>query len=99
MKLLKIENSLGHYLNETGQYNHIDKITKEDLLRLVDLALKEEVVFDEYDESVLQHSAHQIVYKSILDKLDDLNNRKGEFKDTSERMFLDEHEKYKDVSS
>lgn len=37
MKLLKIDNKLGHYLTESGDYVPIDKITKDHLLRLVNL--------------------------------------------------------------
>ena len=48
MKLLSIENNMGLYLGESGQYIHVDKITKEDILRLANLTLKEDVEFDAY---------------------------------------------------
>ena len=47
MKLLKIEDSRGHFLLEDGSFAEIDKITKEDLLRLVDLTLSEEETMEE----------------------------------------------------
>jgi hypothetical protein len=56
-------------LGDSGQYNTVDKITKEDLLRLVNLTLKDDVEFDEYDENAIKNKAHQIVYKSIVEKL------------------------------
>ena len=99
MKLLSIENNLGLYLGESGQYNTVDKITKEDLLRLVNLALEEDVVFDEYDENAIKNQAHQIVYKSVFEKLRGLRDRKQEFIDESERLYLKEYEKYRDDSS
>ena len=99
MKLLKIEDNLGLYLVDADQCNPVDKITKEDLLRLVNLTLQENVEFDEYDENAIKNQAHQIVYKSILEKLRGLRDRKQEFNDESERLFLKEYEKYRDDSS
>lgn len=99
MKLLKIEDNLGHYLVDTDQYNPVDKITKEDLLRLVNVTLQEDVEFDEYDENAIKNQAHQIVYKSIIEKLRSLRDRKQGFIDESERLFLKEYEKYRDDSS
>ncbi len=99
MKLLSIENNLGLYLGESGQYNPVDKITKEDLLRLVNLTLREDVLFDEYDENAIKNQAHQIVYKSIFEKLRGLRDRKQEFIDESERLYLKNYEKYRDDSS
>jgi len=96
MKLLSIENNLGLYLSETGQYNPVDKITKEDLLRLVNLTLQEDVEFDAYDENAIKNQAHQIVYKSVFEKLRGLRDRKKEFKDESERLYLKEYERYRE---
>ena len=50
MKLLKIDNNLGYFLDGADEFQPIDKIKKEGLLRLVDLILeKEETECDEYD--------------------------------------------------
>lgn len=98
MKLLSIKDGAGYYLGETGEIISVDKITKEDLLRLVNLTLSDEVEFDEYDESVIKNQAHQIVYKSVFEKLRDLGKRKQEFIDESERLFLDAYEKYREDS-
>ncbi len=99
MKLLKIEGNHGHYLADQGEFTPIDKITKEDLLRLVDLTLAEEVEFDEYDDEAIANQAHQILYKSIFEKLAGLKERKQEFTDESERLYLEEYEKYRDKPS
>jgi hypothetical protein len=98
MKLLSIENNMGLYLTESGQYSSVDKITKEDLLRLVNLTLKEDVEFDVYDDNTIKNQAHQIVYKSVFEKLRGLKDRKNEFVDESERLFLKEYEKYRENS-
>jgi len=97
MKLLKIENGSGQYLANSGQYIEVDKIGKDDLLRLVNLTLLEqEVEFDEYAENAIKNQAHQIVYKGICEKLQSLRKRKKEFVDESERLFLEDYEKYRD---
>ena len=99
MKLLSINNGSGLYLGESGEYNPVDKITKEDLLMLVNMTLQKEVMFDEYDEKAIKNQAHQIVYKSVFERLRSLRDRKQEFIDESERLYLKEYEKYRDNSS
>ncbi len=99
MKALKIENSLGHFLAEDGGYETVDKIDKTILLRLVNLALEDDFEIDEYDEGELKNHAHQIIYKSISEKLNDLHKKRNQFRDESERLYLDEYEKYKDSHS
>jgi hypothetical protein len=98
MKLLKIEENQGHFRDALGKYKPIDKIAKEDLLQLVNWTLHEkDVDFDAYDENAIKNQAHQIVYKSVVQKLQGLKGRKREFIDESERLFLKEYEKYRDA--
>ena len=99
MKLLKIEGDLGYYRDDQGKFAPVDKITKEDLLRLVNLTLDEEVEFDEYKDEDLKNHAHKIVYKSIFEKLRGLKERRQEFIDESERLYLQEYERYRDEPS
>lgn len=96
MKLLMIENNCGHFRLESGDYNSVDRISKDDLLRLVNVTLSEEdVEFDAYDENMIQNHAHQLIYKSVIRKLQSLRERKQEFVDESARLYLEEYEKYK----
>jgi hypothetical protein len=96
MKLLKISDNGGQYRTEKGGYSPIDKIGKEDLLRLVNWTLHEDAAsFDEFDEKAIQNHAHQIIYKSIFQKLSALRKRRQEFIDESARLFLEEYEKYR----
>ena len=96
MKLLKIENSKGYFRN--GEvFESIDKISKEDLLSLVEFTLKEdEVEFDEFSTEAVRDLAHQIIYKNVHDKLKELRPRRQEFIDESRRLFLEDYEKYKE---
>lgn len=95
MKALKIENSQGHFLTEEGQYETVDKIDKVILLSLVNSALEDDFEIDEYNEENLKNQAHQIIYKRISEKLNDLHNKRNQFRDESERLYLGEYEKYK----
>jgi hypothetical protein len=96
MKLLKIENNAGYFLAQDGSVAEVDKITKEDLLRMVDVTLQEEdVEYDEYSDEELRNQAHQIVYKNVFEKLKELRGRRKEFIDESERLYLTEYEKYR----
>lgn len=99
MKLLKIEGNVGWYLNDHGDFAPIDKISKQDLLRLVNLTLTMETEVDEFDAEAIKNQAHQLIYKSVADKLRDLRERRKEFTDESERLYLEEYEKYRDRSS
>ena len=99
MKILKIESNLGYYLDDQGAFITIDKITKDDLLRLVGLTLSKEVEFDEFDDGAVKNQAHQILYKSIFEKLSGLRDRKQEFTDESERLYLQDYEKYREKPS
>ena len=97
MKLLKIAENVGEFQAEDGQYRTVDKIAKEDLLRLVDLTLVEDdVEFDPYDEKSLKNQAHQVIYKSVLQKLQDLRSRRREFVDESARLFLEDYQRYRE---
>jgi cell division septal protein FtsQ len=95
MKALKIENSQGYFLAENGTYKTVDKIDKTVLLNLVNRSLENGFVMDEYNEETLQNQAHQIIYKSIGEKLSDLHMKRNEFKDESDRLFLEAYKKYK----
>lgn len=95
MKILKIEKSQGYYRDTEGNYEPIDKIDKAVLLALVNLALTDDFEIDEYNEEDLKNQAHQIIYKSISSKLIDLHRRRNQFRDESDRLFLEEYEKYK----
>lgn len=97
MKLLRIADNAGQFLAANGDYVAIDKITKEDLLRLVGKIIEEEDAdLEEFDGGSIKNQAHQVIYKSVSQKLADLRKRRTEFSDESARLFLDEYEKYRE---
>jgi len=96
MNLLKIDDGVAQFLGPDGAYLAIDKITKEDVLRLVNATLDvDDATVDEYDEKAIKNQAHQIIYKNVSQKLKSLRERRQEFKDQSARLFLADYEKYK----
>jgi hypothetical protein len=95
MKLLSIIDNRGLFLAADGTFEPLDKIGKEDLLRLVNLVLTTNAEMDGFDASLLQNQAHQIIYQNLWTKLVELAARKTEFLDESKRLFLTEHERYK----
>lgn len=94
MKLLKIEDDLGKFLTKDGSYKTIDDITKEDLLRIMERVLDSSGELDPYDEEKIKNQAHQVVYKSIYSNLKALEDRRQEFIDESERLYLEDYKKY-----
>lgn len=94
MKHLKIEGGKGFFLNKTGQWVEIDQIGKEDLLKLLNEVIANDFEMDEYDDSLLQNKAHQIIYKHIYSKLNELEGEKDRFKDESEQLYKSAIEKY-----
>jgi hypothetical protein len=97
MKLLRIIDNAGEFLDANGQFRTIDKITKEDLLRLVESTLNEEEVdYDQYDGAAIKNQAHQVIYRSILNKLQDLRKRRQEFVDESARLYLEDYQRYRE---
>ena len=94
MRILKIEDNKGHFLGSDDEFIEIDKISKDDLFRLSKHVLTTDVELDPYDKESLPNQAHQIIYKSIFEKLIHLYERKQEFIDESERAFLSEYERY-----
>lgn len=93
MKILEIKNGKGYFLKgeETVE---LDQICKEDLLNLLNISIASEFEMDEYDVEKLHNKAHQIIYKHLYQKFDELKQNKDRFKDESERAYKDAIEKY-----
>lgn len=99
MKVLRIKDNLGEFIDAKGQYLPIDRIGKDSLLFLVNLTLEKDAVeFDEYNEELIKNHAHRIIYKSIFEKLKGLEDRRQAFKDEAKRLYLKEFQKYRSAS-
>ncbi|MEP1930032.1 MAG: hypothetical protein ABJI96_11925 [Paracoccaceae bacterium] len=95
MKILRIENGTAQFWSVRQQKNlPIDQIDKTELLSLLEFFLENEVEMDQIDADNLQNQAHLIIYRSILDKFEALEQNKSKFKDQSDRLYLDEIREY-----
>ncbi|MBB1646798.1 hypothetical protein [Sphingobacterium sp. UME9] len=98
MKHLKINDNKGFFLRKTvgeePEWILIDQIGKDDLIQLLNSAITEDFIMDEYNEDILQNKAHQIIYKNINEKFKELIANKTRFKDESENLYRDALEKY-----
>ena len=94
MKFLKIEKNKGFYTIDKIVWNEIDTIKKEDLLKLIEYALSDEFEMDEFQKEQIANQAHQIIYKHIYEKLDELNKNKNRFLDEGEALYKEAIQKY-----
>ena len=94
MKCLKIEDNKGSYSLDGQNFKAIDEIDKNDLLKLLDLALGEEFEMDEYKQESIGNQAHQIIDKFIYEKFKELNDNRTRFKDESHAQYKEAIEKY-----
>lgn len=97
MKYLKIDDNKGYFLQQkdsTPEWIEIDKISKDNLLSLLNSAISDDFEMDVYDEAKLANKAHQIIYKSVVEKFTDLIAMKSKFKDESESYYKEALEKY-----
>lgn len=95
MKYLRINSGKGEFSVDGSNWSDIDKIGKEDLLRLMSLSLKENFEMDPYDKTLLPNPAQEIVYRNLHGKLGDLCGTKERFKDESQRLYSEAIRKYK----
>ncbi|EGV44840.1 hypothetical protein BZARG_26 [Bizionia argentinensis JUB59] len=97
MKYLKINDNKAFFIKDKAQpdnWTEIEKIEKDDLMKLLDFATEGDFEMDTYDEATLGNKAHQIIYKSIYEKLNIFLTNKDRFKDQTEDIYKDELEKY-----
>lgn len=94
MKILKIESGKALFSIDGTAWSSIDSIDKDGLMGLLRAVLTGEVEMEEFNESLIPNQAHQIIYKSIYDKLTALIPQKYKFKDESDRTYLSAIERY-----
>ncbi|MDB4940157.1 MAG: hypothetical protein JWO40_582 [Candidatus Doudnabacteria bacterium] len=93
MKYLHINNGKAYY--KTGEnYVEIDRITREDLSSLLNLASNEDFEMDPYDERSLSNKAHQIIYLNLYNKLNNFISDKEQFKKQAESLYQAAISKY-----
>ncbi len=97
MKFLTIDNGQAMYtIDPTVPASvKIDQISKEDLFRLIELCITDDSFeMDPYNEALLQNKAHQIIYKNIYQKLEDLKKQRVRFSDEKTVLYRAAINKY-----
>ena len=96
MKYLRIKNGKGYFLNSEEVEIEIDKIKKDDILNLLDLASDETINFeiDTMECDKIKNEAHKIIYQSISSKMQDFLERRMQFIEESNSLYKDALEKY-----
>lgn len=93
MKYLKIEDNKGFYW-DGNKYQEIDKINKDDLLELLNVAETDEFEIDDYDENLLGNKAHQVIYQNIHSKFEQFLSDKSQFKTEVDNLYKEAIGKY-----
>ena len=94
-RILRISNQTGQFWrHEESEWVSIDQIDKNALMGLVDLTLAGDVHIEKFDEEKLANAAHQIIYKSISEKLKALSLQRDKFRDECDRTYLEAIRKY-----
>ena len=97
MKFLIIENGQAKYTVDPNvpASIKIDQLSKEDLLKLIELCMNDDAFeMDSYDETLLQNKAHQIIYKNIYQKLEELRSQRVRFYDEETVLYRAAISKY-----
>ena len=102
MKYLIIDKGKGYFINSRDTKEEIDKITKEDILRLLDIATDKDQEF-EMDEppedSNSFNQAHIIIYSHLYKKFNEILQDRDRFLDESTAIYKDALAKYGEEKS
>lgn len=96
MKYLKIDKNKG-YFKIDDNYTEIDKINKDDIFKLISIIINDEennFEMDEYNEEILNHGVHKIIYSNLYSKFQDLIMDRDRINDTVQQKFSDAYQKY-----
>lgn len=96
MKALKINDGKGEYSKDGSTYFLIDKITKEDISDLLEIALDTDVEFemDNYDSELITNPAHRIIYGNLHGKLSEIVDNKDRFNLEVDELYKEAYRKY-----
>ncbi len=96
MKCLKIDKGRGFFRSKEGNYVDIDKMGKDDILFLLDIAVDESKKFeiDDMNEKEITNPAHQIIYQNLYNKFSELLSNRTRFSEESEALYKDALQKY-----
>lgn len=96
MNYTKIENSSVYFrLNEDMDWKPISEIQGDDLILILEKALiEDEFELAEYNNELIKNEAHNIIYKSIYEKIDEIRHDRENILDENLQRYIDVIEKY-----
>lgn len=100
MEYSKIENHKVYYrITKEAEWIKITEIGKDDILKLL-TAFKDDEDFKlvEYENDKIKNEAHNIIYKSIYSKFQELILKREQIIDDSNNRYMDAINKYKDIN-
>ena len=94
MKHLRIDSGKGQYSVDGVSWTDLDKLGKDDLVKLIDLALADGFEMDTYSKEQIPNPAHEVIYRNLSSKLTELLGKRDRFKDESQQHFREALLKY-----
>lgn len=97
MKCLEIKNGKGYFLGIDEEMVELDKMKKDDLLFLLDIATNKDESFemDNIQNCKLDNQAHKVIYENLYDKFQELLQNKTRFYDESISVYKEALQKYR----
>lgn len=107
MKILKIKDKKGLFINpknwnaqhkeDEQNYELIEKISKTDILDILDYFLDENIEFDEYDADQLPNPLQAIIYEKLYEQLKTVRDSKANILKEVEEEFEKAKQKYNNL--
>jgi hypothetical protein len=94
MKHLRIDSGKGQYSVDGTNWIDLDKLGKDDLVKLLDLALTDGFEMDTYVKEQIPNPAHEVIYRNLSTKLTELLEKRERFRDESQQLFREALLKY-----
>lgn len=94
MKYLEINNNKVFFLNKSGEKKTIDLISKEDIMYILEKSVEKNFEFDLYDDAKIGNQVHNIIYKEISKKIQNMIESREDLNDDVDSLYRDEWQKY-----
>jgi len=94
MKHLRIDSGKGQYSVDGTSWIDLDKLGKNDLVKLIELALADGFDMDAYAKELIPNPAHEVIYRNLSTKLNELLGKRDRFRDESQQHFREALLKY-----
>lgn len=94
MKYLRVDSGKGQYSVDGTDWIDLDRLGKDDLVKLIDLALEDGFEMDAYAKEQIPNPAHEVIYRNLATKLTELLGKRDRFKDESQQQFREALLKY-----